>query len=289
MSASRSAPRRVEDPCDDAAVRHSLKRLFALLIALVLTASATAAQRTKPADNKELAGISERGRLLYEADQAVWHATDSVQALKPNADLVRGYVVEKSGSSWRVVFGRLTEDDSAYLVAYEATAKTANGAFSARPVDPVRVEKGRIVQRARALNTGRAAIGKPGRPYNIAVIDAPENRHWVYAFPAQTDDQVFPLGGDVRYLVSTDGASIIETRQLHQSILERRVPSKEITPTISWHTAVLDEVPEDTDVFHVLWRKFGVPELVATRTFMYQIETSGAIKYLGLTKDVLKN
>lgn len=234
-----------------------------------------------------MAAISDRGRRLYEADQAVWRASDAIQMLKPNLDLVRGYVAEKNGQGWRVVYGRLTEDQSGYLVAYEAIAKTADGAFSARPVVPARAEKGRILQRARALAAGKAALGDRGRPYNIAAIDAPDNRHWVYAFPAQTDVEVFPLGGDVRYLVSPDGASIIETRQLHQSILERRVP-KDVTPAISFHTAIVDEAPEDTDVFYVLWRRPAVPELVAAQTFMYQVETSGTIRYLGLTKDIIK-
>ena len=41
--------------------------------------------------------------------------------------------------------------------------------------------------------------------------------------------------------------------------------------------AVLDDVPEDTDIFYVLTRKPAMPEMVATEHFMYEIATDGSI------------
>ncbi len=47
------------------------------------------------------------------------------------------------------------------------------------------------------------------------------------------------------------------------------------------HTAVLAEIPEDTDVFHVLSRTPKVPEIVMTDHFTYRIDLDGKINFLG--------
>ena len=94
------------------------------------------------------------------------------------------------------------------------------------------------------------------------------------------------MGGDWRYLVSGKTFEILEKRQLHKTILELDSPMTSNVQS-GYHIAVLDEVPEDTDVFYVLTRKPSVPELIATKKYMYKIEKDGKIDYLGLSKDVL--
>jgi hypothetical protein len=54
------------------------------------------------------------------------------------------------------------------------------------------------------------------------------------------------------------------------------------------HTHILDDTPEDTDVFHVLVRRPSVPEMIVTEKFFFVVEADGAIKYLGRTEEVLK-
>lgn len=51
-----------------------------------------------------------------------------------------------------------------------------------------------------------------------------------------------------------------------------------------YHTAVLDDIPEDTDVFHVLSREPSVPELIATKQYVFQIKPDGTINYLMTTE-----
>lgn len=79
----------------------------------------------------------------------------------------------------------------------------------------------------------------------------------MYVLPAQTQAGIYPLGGDERYLITADGSAIVEKRQLHKAIIEVRPDSmpKGTTPAAGYHTHVLSDVPEDTDVFHVLTRK----------------------------------
>jgi hypothetical protein len=103
---------------------------------------------------------------------------------------------------------------------------------------------------------------------------------YVYVVPAQVKQGVYPLGGDVRYLMSQDGSKIVEKRQLHKSTIEFETPPELQKVEGGYHTAVLDDIPEDTDVFHVLVRKPSVPEWVATRQYVYRIEIDGAINYV---------
>jgi hypothetical protein len=47
-----------------------------------------------------------------------------------------------------------------------------------------------------------------------------------------------------------------------------------------YHTAVLDDIPEDTDVFHGLVRKPSVSEWKATQRYVYRIEIDDTINYV---------
>ena len=43
------------------------------------------------------------------------------------------------------------------------------------------------------------------------------------------------------------------------------------------HTAVMDDVPEDTDVFYVLTRSPRIPEIIVTENIFYEIRIDGTI------------
>jgi len=88
---------------------------------------------------------------------------------------------------------------------------------------------------------------------------------------------VYPLGGDTRYVVSADGLKILEKRQMHKSILETGPPPGKKTVG-GFHAHVLSDVPEDTDVFHVLTQDPPLPEFIGTEHFTYQVKTDGSIQ-----------
>ncbi|HET9804329.1 MAG TPA: hypothetical protein VFP96_13915, partial [Candidatus Acidoferrum sp.] len=101
---------------------------------------------------------------------------------------------------------------------------------------------------------------------------------FVYIYPAQTKARVYPLGGDVRYLISADGMKIIEKRQMHKSILEAGAPNDKAKKVVAgFHTHILSDLPEDTDVFHVLTQDPRVPEMVGTPHFLFHILADGTI------------
>jgi hypothetical protein len=124
----------------------------------------------------------------------------------------------------------------------------------------------------------------------VAVLPAEKGQCWIYLVPAPTKPGVWPLGGDVRYLMSADGVKIQGKRQLHRSVIEHEPPKNENNKSVAGiHTHVLDDVPEDTDVFHVLRREPSVPEVVLTQKYVFEVEQDGAIKYLGTSQEFLKN
>jgi len=51
---------------------------------------------------------------------------------------------------------------------------------------------------------------------------------------------------------------MIETRQLHKTILEIKNAPSDTKKVVGYHTHILTDIPEDTDVFHVLIPKTGI-------------------------------
>jgi hypothetical protein len=265
-------------------------KLLLLVLLLLFSSGAFASDRKKPPTAEELAAITQRGRALYEYDEVAWHGSDAVQATKPDSSKLSRFLAYKADDGWHLGFGKLSGDGSKFLLAYEAVQPTGAKEFKVSAFNPVREETGFYATAARAVSLTQKVLTMPvERTYNYAVLPALDNQWFVYWLPAQTDLKVFPLGGDTRYLVSSDGTQILETRKMHNSILETAAVPEGTTAAGGYHTAVLDDVPEDSDVFHVLTRRPSVPEYIASRKYFYEVETDGSIKYLGETKKVLKS
>ena len=265
-----------------------MKQLLLLTLTLFLFTSGVMAQRTAPPSKAELAQITERGRQLAQYDTAAWHASDAVIATKPEQGLVQRYIAKKEGDVWTVMFGRLNDTRDKFLVAYEATQGAKPTEYSVKRHNPVKEDSGFFLVAAKAIELVLGAFTGEERPYNVAVLPAPSNQVYVYVVPAQTKQDIFPLGGDARYLVSADGAKIVEKRQLHKAIIEFAVPSGESETRAGFHTAILDDIPEDTDVFHVLARRPAVPEYIRTKQFVFRVETDGAITYMMTAEEFTK-
>ncbi len=262
-------------------------KLTTLILTLVFFTAATVAQRTSPPSKAELAQVTERGRQLAQYDVAAWYATDAVVATKPDEGLVRRYIARKEGDKWIVMFGRLNDNGDKFLIAFEATQGATPKEFTVKKHNPAKEDTGFFLSAAKAIDTSLAEFKGEERPYNVAVLPAPSNLFHVYVVPAQTKQDVFPLGGDVRYLVSADGLKIVEKRQLHKAIIEFAFPPDN-TPAAGFHTAVLDDIPEDTDVFHVLSRRPSVPQYVGTKQYVFLIMPGGTVNYLTTMEEFRK-
>jgi hypothetical protein len=229
----------------------------------------------------ELDAITARGRLLAQYDQASWHATDAVMVLRPDTSAVRGYLARRrSDGLWEVVFGRLDGSRENFLIAYRAVQRgPGETSYTATTLSPREGDADWYARAARALDVARGAFGSVSRPYNAMVIPASADGDWfVYVVPASTRPGVYPHGGDARYHVSRDGRTLIAQRRLHNAVLEYAIATAQgQRPVAGSHTAVLDDRPEDTDVFHVLSREPKLPEYIASKSYFFRVDVDGRI------------
>ncbi len=236
-----------------------------------------------------LSEIATRGRDIADYDNVCWHATDALkEKFSPKTKETKYFLAEKSDKGWTVYFGKLNDDEDKFLIVYEATCgqdpKSAKE-VTVKKLEPPKEDTSKLFMKALALRTCHAVF-LPGKyTYNCCVLSAPNDQYYVYFYPGSTTAGLYLLGGDVRYRVAHDGQHIVETRTLHRSVLPypRQIPETmgDYKALIGLHSALVDNIPEDTDVFHVLSRRPKVPEMIITKKFVYQIGVDGNIEYMG--------
>jgi len=247
-----------------------------LLLTVLLAAAVCAEQDNRPSD-AELIAITERGRALAAYDQAAWHATDAVQTANPKTTEGQHYLARFANERWTVVFGYLDSDKTKFLITYEAAQGNKLQSFNVTHDDPPKEDTGFYLFAARALEIALTDFGRAPRPYRAAVLLAADSQLYVYLYPDQLKAGTYPLGGDVRYLISPDGQKILEKRPLHKTIIEA-ARGKGKKATAGFHTHVLSDVPEDTDVLHVLRQDPPLPEMIGTPNFLYEITADGSVR-----------
>lgn len=262
-----------------------------LCFALLLVTTRVPAQRSPLPTEAGLKEISERGRMLAEYDAAARYSRSAVLALQPEPGTVGRHVARKVDTRWVVVYGRLNEAEDRFLITYEAAAAESPDQFKAKKFDPPEEDKEFYLSGARAIEKCRSIFAGENRPYKDAVLPTNSGQFYVYIYPAQTEPDVYPLGGDVRYLVSADGTTIQETRPLHK-VIDSKAPikygqTKEGDRLVGLHNHILDDVPEDTDVFFTITRKPSAPEMVITWEYAYWVTPDGRIAYIGESAKLL--
>ena len=225
----------------------------------------------------ELNAITERGRLLAAYDAAAGRATDAVLATHPKEGSSNRYIARETEVGWVVDFGRLSATADKFLIIREAVQAGSSMQFTVKSFDPAREDTGWNLAAARGIETAMQDFHGANRPYNVAVLPVSNGGMYVYLYPAQVKEGIYLLGADVRYRISPDGTKITEKRQMHKGIIEYRPVSGSEKESAGYHTHVLSDVPEDTDVFLVLTRRPRVPEFVGAGRYMYTIGVDGKI------------
>jgi hypothetical protein len=244
-------------------------------VGLFFTA-AEAAASSKPSE-AELAAITARGVLLAEYDDAAWQATDAVKAAHPVEGRMGRYIGRKTEAGWVIDFGRLNEAGDKFLVAYEAVQTAGSSRYEVKSFDPAKEDTGWNLAAAKGIENAVRDFRAADRPYNIAVLPTEHESIYVYLYPAQVKEGVYPFGADARYRVSPDGTKIIEKRQMHKAVIESVPSSAPGKVAGGYHTHILSDLPEDTDVLLVLTRRPRVPEMVGAGKYMFTINIDGKI------------
>lgn len=242
----------------------------------------------KPPSATLLSQITQRGKDVYEYDKACSQATDALLLAVKNSANFKLFVAFPEHDIWHVAFGSMSDDGESFLIAYEVTLKR-NLPADVKSYDIFKLDKGEFYRRGKALNACRAKMKSTGPLMNYAAIpsDASKANYWVYQFPGTSEPGVYLLGGDVRYLVSINDSKILETRQMHHSVLPwpKRLDMLNDTKLQGGcHSAILEDEPEDTDVFHVLLRQPQLPEFIATANWIFCVEVDGSIRLVSAMK-----
>jgi len=110
--------------------------------------------------------------------------------------------------------------------------------------DPAKEDTGWNLAAAKGIENAVRDFRAADRPYNIAVLPAEHGSIYVYLYPAQVKEGVYPIGADARYRVSPDGTKIIEKRRMHKAVIESVPSSAPGKVAGGYHTHILSEVPE---------------------------------------------
>jgi len=221
--------------------------------------------------------------MLAAYDRAAWHATDAFMALRPDLTTANTMVARLlPDGRWGVLFGRLTAAADTFYLVYEAVPTERPDSFVMSTHVPPTPLTGAERLVATALHTALLDFGTPQRPYNSYVLPRADSAFWVYFLPAQTDGATFPHGADIRYMIAPDGRRILDKHPMHKALLNLAIPDSAVS---GLHTVLVDDVPQDSDVFLVLVRRPRRPELIATAHYNYEIAIDGSITWRWADRD----
>jgi hypothetical protein len=236
--------------------------VLAALAALPLPAVASAAPASVPSlaspsavQAATLRAVVDRGRLLFDLDRAAWVATDNFlkKLPDPNAAGFKGYVVDREGEGFAVIFYR-DEDDGLigrYIVHVSGgrvtSARLLTGA-ERLPLTPLQMR----MARARSVAPGPEYRPCTNAAFNVAIIpptwlDEPLE---MYLISPQTVTNVYPFGGHYLLRVTPDGR-LLSVRKFTNSCLNMEPPKggRRGEPAALFVTHLLDPIPTEIHVF----------------------------------------
>jgi hypothetical protein len=238
-----------------------------------------------PPSTDSLDAISRRGRTIAEVDHVTWLGAGAMTSLVSAPDSVRRLIARRTNGGWEVAAGALSDDQSAYLIAELATPGMQANQWASSLFEPARPDTDYFAHAARAIEASLTMFRPVERRLYIATVVPAEDGPWwlVYLYPAPTTAGVWPRGGDMRFRVSADGRVVTEARRLHETIAEYSVRTARSATAKAGEgqPAVSGNVPEDTDVLHVIQRRPALPELMTAGRFQYRIDVDGSIRLLG--------
>jgi hypothetical protein len=232
---------------------------------------------------QELDEISARGRALAGYQKAAWAASMQLMATNPDPWKVQRYVAYHADSGWVVAFGRTSADRDTFYVSHIGIPAAVNGQrvdslFEFQQFADPAPDTDFLARAARAMNLAVVTFGPTSRSYSAAALPNANGDWLVYLIPSADAASIWPLGDDVRFRVSADGRRILDTHRMHNETVADHGGDGSKRLTADAHRKVLHDLPEDTDVFHVLMGRPVKPEVVVTPHYQYLISVDGSVK-----------
>jgi len=254
----------------------------ALIVACVCMSRVAAAQNAPT--QQTLDEISARGRALAGYQRAAWIASMQLLATNPDPARVQRYVAYHADSGWVVAFGRLSAERDTFYVSHIGVPAAINGqrvdsTFEFETFAEPGADVDYLARAARAMDLATMTRGATQRSYSAAAIPDGHGDWFVYLTPSANIASEWPLGDDVRYRISADGERVLETRRMHKGMVEpERIGKDGARLTAGKRQKAMRDLPEDTDVFHVVVNRARASELVSTSHYQYLVNPDGSIK-----------
>lgn len=251
-------------------------------LGLMFVVAATSGAQSAPSQ-RELDSVTSRGRALAGYQRAAWTASMQLLATNPDPWKVQRYVAYHADSGWVVAFGRMNAQRDTFYVSHIGVPVAVNGQrvdslFEFETFAQPGPDTDFLLRAAKAMDLAVVTHGATSRPFSAAAIPNDNGEWLVYLTPSADAASVWPLGDDVRYRVSSDGSRILETHKMHAGMVDadNEVGTRQLATRRSGKP--LHDLPEDSDVFHVLISRQPRSTSVATRHFNYLIDADGSIK-----------
>lgn len=232
--------------------------LRALLLILSLLAAAPAAAQPADGDDARLRAAAERGLLLFEMDRAAWVTTDDMLQRFGRRDMpIKGWVTEREAEGYRVTyFGDGPAGPVAWYAGRVRSGKVVSAEVfpeAARPaLTPAQLRLRQAADVARRFSEYQPCT--PAR-FNVAVIppDSADSPVDTYLLSAQTETNVYPLGGHYLLRIGPDGKVVSHRRFMNSCMnVDAGRQRKGAKPVALVVTHLLDPVPTEIHVWSSL-------------------------------------
>ena len=237
--------------------------------------------------NTEIARIEQRGKEIAEYERTAIQSTDLTLAANPDLSKLELYVAQKEQSTWWAYYGKLSENDEEFQIAYNYACTDKSCILqTARSVTKELIVLAKAIKLS--LNALRTETTHP--KWNSNVFREADGTLSVYLMPGNTDANVFLIGGDYKFSVSSDASHIMSKNRIHKSFIKiaKRGPKGEpIASTLHSHT-IGNDLPTETDVAHVILHSQLAPHYIVGPVWFSRIDQNGKISILGKTEDYLK-
>ncbi|MFO7567903.1 MAG: hypothetical protein R6X02_35005 [Enhygromyxa sp.] len=228
-----------------------------------------------------LTRATELGREIHRRDMLGWWASDLALAyLEPgDAERLRGWVLDADDPGTVHFFGDY-DGQLGTLVLVRCDGSGPQGCAAERLASPAPLSEQNLAQlRALTAAGSHPEFAPSSESYNHVVLPADDSRWWVYLIAATTDPDLVMLGRHYRFLVSPDGAEVLEWRAFSKSalVIDRSAELPE-GASVAAHvvTHLLDDIPTEMHVWAAL--NYQTPIGVVTEAgVLWMVDPSGAI------------
>lgn len=225
-----------------------------------------------------LAEVTALGREIHRRDLFAWWASDAAvpQLTAADAEVLRGWVLDADDPSLMYFVAEL---DGAPHSLLHVRCSEASSCSVERPAEPPPLSERNAAQ-LRAIATARQhpSFEPTSERYNHVVVPTADSRWAVYLIAATVDPNLAMLGRHYRFLVSADGARVVDWRAFSKTALALELHPAGMPEDSSVEalvvTHLLDPIPTESHVWAALNYRTKLGVVIGSTLWMIDVDGS---------------